>query len=476
MSDNLRKPTEGYSHLYAYASSPPAPYADFDQAAQTGLNLFALREDLDLVALSEILDRIIAVLPALKRIFSAPIIRLRDSGEILPVEAVRVVNSKTLSHISVHSELWSNIKDDKLIPRKLMSIRQEDDYAIYENIVFARTVDVILRFTSRNLAVLRDMLYANREMHFNLLERENHPLYFLALGKLHTGYLRDYDKYLFPIEKCYEKLSLIEHALIPRLSMPVYKKCRKKGAKLGLKKTNIFRSHKDYRKLYSLAKYFSEIGLDSLSSEDGEVGVEEYSAFCAMLCVFAAGHFNFKFDKNRNIDFKNINIDASFGEWKLNVRAEKGGTLLTVTKDRDYRILLCPPNTEPCEADEVVPVSADGEEAVRLSIYDIDSFRRIQQMLLRAMIYADAAHKICPFCGKELADAEDACECGACRTVITKKTCTETGKEYYSTDIKHFSKAKTKKFVASDAAYHFRNITPVSESGALLCPECGKEH
>jgi hypothetical protein len=103
----------------------------------------------------------------------------------------------------VHSELWSNIKDDKLIPRKLMSIRQEDDYAIYENIVFARTVDVILRFTSRNLAVLRDMLYANREMRFNLLERENHPLYFLALGKLHTGYLRDYDKYLLPIEKCY---------------------------------------------------------------------------------------------------------------------------------------------------------------------------------------------------------------------------------------------------------------------------------
>jgi predicted RNA-binding Zn-ribbon protein involved in translation (DUF1610 family) len=95
---------------------------------------------------------------------------------------------------------------------------------------------------------------------------------------------------------------------------------------------------------------------------------------------------------------------------------------------------------------------------------------------LRGMIYADAEHKICPFCGKELAKTEDAFECGACRTVIRENICPETGERYYSTEIKHFSKAKTKKFVASDAAYHFRNITPVSESGALLCPECGKEH
>ena len=79
---------EGYSHLLEYAASP-VTYADFDSAVQTGLNLFALREDLDLTALSEILDRIIATLPALKRIFAAPIIRLRDAGEILPTSLVK---------------------------------------------------------------------------------------------------------------------------------------------------------------------------------------------------------------------------------------------------------------------------------------------------------------------------------------------------------------------------------------------------
>lgn len=470
MSENVLNPLEGYRTLSTYASLPPAPYSDFDAATQTGLNLFALREDLDFAALDEILVRITSALPSLKRIFSAPIIRLRDSGEILPAEAVRVVNSKTLAHISVHSELWSNIKDDNLIPRKLMTIRYEDDYALYENIIFARTVDTILRFTSRNLTYLRDMLYANREMRFNLLERENHPSYFLALGKLHTGYLRDYDKYLLPIEHCYERLSAIEHALVPRLSMPVYKKCRKKSTKLALKKTNIFRSHKDYRRLYSLAKYFSDIGLESFSATEEMIGGEEYFTFCSMLCVFAAGHFNFKFDKNLTIDFKNINTYAAFGDWRLNIRAEDGGIMLTVIKDSAYKILLCPMDAAPtAEADEVIRVTPSGEESLRLSIYDIDSFRRIQQMLLRAMIYADEAHSVCPFCGKDMAETEKGHECGACRTIIERAECPEAGREYFRTDIKHFRKPnRIADRRALEGLYYYRNITEIGEDGELI--------
>ncbi len=451
----------------------PAPisYADFDALTQTDLNLFALREDIDLDGLEAILDRILSALPALRHIFAAPIIRLRDSGEILPVEAVRVVNNKTLAHISVHSELWENVKGGQLIPRKLMSIRQEDDYALYENIVFARTVDAILRLTEANLAVLRDMLYANRELSFNLLERENHPSYFLALGKLHTGYLRDYDKYLLPIQRCFDKLGVIERALTSRLSMPVYKKCKKSKTKLSLKRTNIFRSQKDYRKLYSLAKYLSDIGAVDLS-EAALVEEDEYSHFCAMLCVFAAGHFNFKFDKYRTIDFTNVNTTARFGDWILSIKSENGGILLAVKKEFEYKIFLSPMQKTEKDAHEVITVTPDGAPSLRLSLYDIDSFRRIQQMLLRAMIYADEEHKICPFCGKSMTKTEESYECGACRTVIRAHVCPETETGYYSTAIKNF----VRKSRGGEGLYYYRNITPISYEGAFLCPTCGKEH
>ena len=451
--------------------SAPISYADFDALTQTDLNLFALREDIDLEGLEAILDRIISALPAIRHIFSAPIIRLRDSGEILPVEAVRVVNNKTLSHISVHSELWENVKDGQLIPRKLMSVRQEDDYALYENIVFARTVEAILRLTEANHAILRDMLYSGREMRFNLLERENHPSYFLALGKLHMGYLRDYDKYLLPIERCYEKLNTIERTLTSRLSMPVYKKCKKCKTNLSLKRTNIVRPQKDYRKLYSLAKYLSDIGAADLS-EAGLVDEEEYSHFCAMLCIFAAGHFNFEFDRYRTIDFTNINTSARFGDWILTIKKVGCGIMLAIKKETEYKIFLSPLHESETDADEAITVTPDGVESLRLSLYDIDSFRRIQVMLLRAMIYADEAHKLCPFCGKNLTKTEDSYECGACRTVISENTCPETGEKYYSTAIKNFAR----KTQGGEGYYYYRNITPLSDEGAFLCPICGKEH
>ncbi len=471
MTDERR---DGYLPI-AEAAERRVRYGQFDSEVQSGLSLFALREDIDFALLEMILDRVIAYLPSIKRIFSLPIIRLRDSGEILPAEAVRVVNSKTLSHISVHSELWSNIKGDTLIPRKLMSIRQDDDYAIYENIVFAKTVDLILAFTAKNSRALRDMLYANREMRFNLLERENHPSYFLALGKLHTGYLRDYDKYLLPIERCFEKLTAVEHALIPRLKMPVYQKCRGKAKKLTLKKTNIFRSHKDYRRLYTLAKFFSEIGIEQVLLPEQGTAREDYFAYCTMLCVFAAGHFNFKFDPEAEIDWKNIDLNAAFGGFSLNIKRREGALELTVGKDTVYKIALCPYERVETDADEVIRVDPNGETGLRLGIYDIDSFRRVQQLLLRAMIYADGEHRDCPFCGRGLEKTEEGFECGACRTVISEHVCPETGERYFATSIKHFKKQKNY-HRAPEAICYYRNITAIDEGGENICPRCGQIH
>lgn len=466
---------EGYAAAEQYAENAVC-FEKFDADVQSGLNLFALREDMDLAMLEDVLDRIIAALPSLKRIFALPIIRLRDSGEILPAQAVRIVNNKTLSHIAVHSELWESVKSSTLVPRKLMTVRQDDDYAIYENLVFAQTINLILSFVGKNQLVLHDMLHANRELRFNLLERENHPMFFIALGKLHTGYLRDYDQYLLPIERCSEKLRTVENALSSRLKSPVYRQCRKIKHKLELKKTNIFRSHKDYRRLYSLAKYFSSIGLDETLAPEPPLKRSEYFAFCSMLCVFAAGHFNFRFDDGAQIDFKNIDANAFFCGFELNIKREHGALMLTVRKEREYKTALCLYEGAHIEADEVLTADPNGEADLRLDLHDIDSFRRIQQLLLRAMVYADGKRDTCPFCGKALKRAQgngSVYECGACRTVIAEQVCPDTGKSFYLTAIKNF---RIKHAEKAEGVCRFRNITPVTGNGETICPRCGKVH
>ncbi|MBQ7354095.1 MAG: hypothetical protein IJW62_01085 [Clostridia bacterium] len=486
-------------------------YEQFDAATVRRVNLFALRENFDFAGLEETLDRILRDLSPIKRIFARPIIRLKDSTAILPVESVRVVNNETIVHASAHSELWESITEEGMKPRKLLTVQNEDHYSIYENLAFARAINIILQFVGRNMRRLTNMLYADRDMQFNLLERLNHTEYFLAIGKLHIGYVRDYDQYRTAADRCLDKLLFIDRVIRARLSAPVYQKCKQYKGALPLKKTNVFRMHKDYHRIYQLLKWFSEHKIDLADEMDGVLSVsgEGYGLYCTMLSLFAAGHFSFTFDPRESIDFYRLRQTATFGGWTLTMETvecqEISALRFSFVKDKPYRILLLP-ITDPrytkeamelfvgqIEADEYLTASPEeGEEGrLCLSLYDIESFRRLQQLLLRGMIRSDAKRDLCPFCGSTLAltddpSAEARYECAACRTVIRHRRCPETKQLYEETLIKNFRPAPMRAEPSRrenllyrrtvEAQLHFRNITGLDDAGKTVCPHCRQVH
>ena len=71
-------------------------------------------------------------MPSIKKILSKPIVYLKDKQEIVPVEAVKVINNQTLAHVAIHTELWNDITKEGIKPRKLMTIEKIENYAIYE--------------------------------------------------------------------------------------------------------------------------------------------------------------------------------------------------------------------------------------------------------------------------------------------------------------------------------------------------------
>lgn len=508
---SIYRSDDDFAQILQFAKeNNPIRYDQFDHAAVHRINLFALRENFDFEGLEEVLDHILWALPAIKRIFAKPIIRLKDTGAILPVEAVRVVNNETIVHASAHSELWENITEDGLLPRKLRTVQQEDNYSIYENLVFARTVNIIRQFVGGNMRRLTNMLYASRDMKFNLLERVNHPAYFLAIGKLHIGYLRDYDKYRAAAEHCLDKLFYIDRVIRARLSSPVYRQCKRYSGNLPLKKTNVFRMHKDYHRIYLLFKWFGEakIGETDEAEESRAQSGEGYGLFCSMLSLFAVGHFNFTFHSEQSVDFYNLMQQASFSAWSLCLETVfcQGISALrfTVAKDRPYRILLLP-STDPevgrqvlslfrreVAADEYLLASfrEEGDEHICLSLHDIESFRRLQQLLLRGMIEADTRRDLCPFCGEALAAERTGGEvygCSACRTQILHLVCPETNRPYVATAIKNYRPSTAEQGGSArrdsllyhrlaEAQMHFRNVTAISDGGRIVCPHCKKSH
>ena len=463
-------------------------YPEFDYYSVHSLNLFSSFEDINLAGIEEELSKIEKVLPSMKRIFAKPIIHLIDEEEVVNVEAVRRINNKTISYASSHSELWDNITEDGVKPARLLTNNYKDNYAIYENIVFSRAVDYSLNFVRHYSRLLKDMIYTNKKLEIDLLERENHLSYYLALGKLETGHIRSFSTYIDIALSLIDRMDFVLKTLQARLKRPVYAKCHKIKGKIKLRKTNILGMQKDYRSIYRFLKNIYKDEIDDVSPIEKE---EEYLYFCKYLLIFSIGHFNFAISPTKKIDFENLNLDFSFKDYSLNVEdyfyEDNKGILLTFKNEKEYKILLIPslnkiknPNI-PYET-HILSDDFDTKDTL-ISINNIDSFRRIQQLILKGMIYSSISFKTCPFCGNKMVKENDIYHCQSCRQIIYMDHCDETNKDYYVSSIykykpKDNEESKTTLLTnrINESLLHYRNITEITSDLSFVCPHCHKVH
>ena len=223
------------------------------------------------------------------------------------------------------------------------------------------------------------------------------------------------------------------------------------------------------------------------------------------MSIFSIGHFNFVFPEEQTFDFENLEATAFFQQWELTLKSIeiKGVNALVfqIKKDKTYTSCLILSNRnrvfgasleafkDEVRADEYLFASANiyGEkDVVYISLYNIDSFRRIQQILLRGMIYSDETKQDCPFCGGVLEKTENGSECFVCRADIRRLVCPDTQRFFYVSDIKKHTflsdqseYQRRQEFLHdrfAEAQLHFRNITPITYDGMPICPFCGKEH
>ena len=464
-------------------------YPEFDYYSVTNLNLFSSLENLDFEEINKHLSRIEQILPAMKRIFAKPIIHLRDEDVLVPVEAVRLINNKTINYASNHSELWEDLTEDGIRPRKLLTNNYIDNYAIYENVVFVRAVDYVLNYVRHFSRILTDLIFTNKKLEIDLLERENHLSYYLALGKLETGYIRSFSEYADVALRLIEKLEFIYSVITTRLKRPIYEKCHKVKGKLKLRKTNILAMHKDYKVIY---RFLKEVYGNTIEDVEEDIDYDDYLAYTKCLTIFAIGHFNFQMDKEAKINFKKLNLDFSFKDYKLNIKETKvdahPALLLTFDKEKEYQIILVPTLKKlkiksDIECHQLSPEFDTSETFI--SIHNIDSFRRIQQLLLKGMVYSDDKFDICPFCGSSLINEDNIYYCDKCRTTISKEHCESTDMDYLVTGIKNYKvKKKATKYTKSaivqkrmnEGLLHYRNITKITADLSPVCPHCKKVH
>ncbi len=493
-----------YARLDEYVKAHPSiTYVEFEDHVLRDVCLFNVPNDEYMRGVEQTLDMMIAALPAIKRIFARPIVRLKDHHEIVPIEAVKVIDKRSLSHVASRSELWEDITAEGIKPRKLMTLEHAETFAIYENIAFAYAVDSMLSYIKKTLVRLKDVAYGCRDIHINLLDRTHHSLYFLAIGKLYLEYVSTRSEQE-NWSRCIEKMMFIDRTLRQKLKSPVYQHCRRRNYNIKLKKTNIFRSHKDYSEVYRLLKAFeSDEETATDTSRDEQSFDEGYIAFCKLLTVFSVGYFNYEFVGESRINISDFSIDCRSADWSLSVKEinDAGTNALTFTtrKNEEYTTCVIFSNEDISShhfdefkrryhADEYLTCSPNihgNRRCVYLSIYDIDSFRRIQQILLRGMIRSDTEKKKCAFCSGELVEEQGVHRCHSCGAEIRREICPETEKIYYVSDIiksrmsEDSKKSMERKFLhdrIEEAQLHFRNITHITADRRPICPYCDRPH
>ena len=474
---------------------------DFDYHLTNDFHLYTSYEHFDYLVLENNLDLIIANFPVILRIASHPIIRLKDHMETLPVESVFKIDNKTMMNIANHSELWEDYDEDMITPKKLLTYTSVDEFAIYENVGFVYLTHLILNYVKHHLRIFKDMLYTNKILKFNVLERIHHTYYFLAIGKLETGYLKNLDYHYDSIYRILNKLNLILNTLKAHLVYPIYKKVKIPHA-YHLKKTNIFLHHKDYKRIYRLLKHFmsldEEINLPKVTQTEED---SSYLYYLKIITVFSIEHFNFKLI-NKKIDFEHFNLSFTFKQWNLNIKdflfKNKECLLLTIYKETTYKILLIPydesfkkeVDKKTYDVNEILYLSYfedNKDDVIYISNNNLNSFQRIQQIILKAMIYCDTKKETCPFCGSPLNqhtfNNHPVWICSTCHNKISLHYCSEAKKNYFTTEIDQY-KINKDDFVNDEFLYsrflegmmYYRNITKIDTNLDPICPFCKKKH
>jgi len=509
-----------YINIYDYVKRRMSISSlSLDEANTYDLNLFTVDSEFDLEKEEKIADYVLKTLGSIKRIFAKPLIDLIDVDNVMPVEAVKKIFARTISYSTSHINTIDDVfEDGNVKPRKLMSVEYKLLYETYENQVFTQFINLIIKYCKRNMMILNNYLFMDAEkLNVNILERLHHLFYYVAIGKLHTGYIRNFTNKYDDVKRLNNKILRIYDTITARLNSPVYKENNKRSTKkknLKLKKTNIFRSQKDYKKVFNLYRFFliNNIGVETYIDEEDRKKLQDYYFYYVeLISLFSITHYNFKFAKTCRINFKQLDVNFKFQGYKLNLKRKniKGLSYLEFTffKTKKYKVALIPladqnkrreyskiiKGKKDCDLYIYTSPFMDTVKDMYLSINNVDSFRRIQQLCLKGMIYSDTKRDVCPFCGgkltkfafKDKKDTEYVCE--ICKTEIKKVTCPTTNKPYYITDIKNY-----KYFIASDLYrkevlkqrlrninqndMFYRNICDLNAEQHNICPYCGGDH
>lgn len=246
--------------------------------------------------------------------------------ETLPVARAKRVQASAVEHLSRHSELWARRSISGVVPSKVLAWVSDDDYAIYENIVFARLLDSYAYWLNGRITEVRAIENSRiTAMKFEKSD-ERHRLLIKRICDL---WGRAWFSEAGDNQATRETLARLEkmRSHVERLRRTgVYKRVpRSAKVPLRLRPTNIFQFDKRYRELRPLWDALSTAGIRDPNNE-----LERYQAIAERQTAFHNYVLLLMCHALRDmgaVKFSGTQFQYCIGPWEIHIDAENVGEL-----------------------------------------------------------------------------------------------------------------------------------------------------
>ncbi len=196
-------------------------------------------------------DVLEAAYPAFSKIIIDPKRSLKYENDIVLVEKAKKINSESIRHLSSHTQFIRDIKDDNVVPSKILTTYAEEELEIYENRMFKTLVNRICKFLEIRIELMKKNIesYQTDEITYN-----NN----VKLGKndldvvVSVKYRKQLVDDISITKKLYDRLINLKEAYEGiRLSNFVQSLKNAKDVVPPLLKTNIIMHNPDFKVIYN---------------------------------------------------------------------------------------------------------------------------------------------------------------------------------------------------------------------------------
>ncbi|MDY0210033.1 MAG: hypothetical protein RBQ91_01320 [Acholeplasma sp.] len=111
--------------------------------------------------------------PSIEKIILNPKSNLKYNEEVVAIEKAKKIRASSIRHLASHTQFIKEIRDDVVMPKKIMTEEVEINYGTYENRFIMTLIDRLFTFVRTRHDLIKDNIISFQKKHFNYVSEFN---------------------------------------------------------------------------------------------------------------------------------------------------------------------------------------------------------------------------------------------------------------------------------------------------------------